>query len=103
MTTSEGDVFSFNLEQNPGFPLVPVYQWFFNGEKISASSINPNVSVYPHIVFDPVLRSQSGNYSMTTNTKGENSTGYFILNVLGALKTINRPYILLQKLHFLLF
>ena len=103
MTTSEGDVFSFNLEQNPGFPLVPAYQWFFNGEKISASSINPNVSVYPHIVFDPVLRSQSGNYSMTTNTEGENSTGYFILNVLGALKTINRPYILLQKLHFLLF
>ena len=47
------------------------------------TSINPNVSDYPQIVFNPLLRTHSGNYSMTATTEAGNSTGYFILDVLG--------------------
>jgi len=83
IVTEGNDPFSFNMEQSAGYPPVPSFQWYFNGEEISPSSSNPNVSVYPHIVFSPVLRSQSGNYSMTATTEGGNSTGFFFLDVLG--------------------
>ena len=82
MTVVESNTFSFNMEQSAGYPPVPSFQWYFNGEEISPSSSNPNVSVYPQIVFSPVLRSQSGNYSMTASTEGGDSTGYFCLDVL---------------------
>ena len=72
---------SFNMEQSAGYPPVPSFQWYFNGEEISPSSSNPNVSVYPQIVFSPVLRNQSGNYSMIASTEGGDSTGYFTLDV----------------------
>ena len=80
-TTEGNEPFSLNMEQSAGYPPVPSFQWFLDDLRISNSSINPNVSVYPWIVFSPVLRNQSGNYSMTASTEGGDSTGYFILNV----------------------
>ena len=85
VTIAEKSSFSFNMELSAGYPPVPSFQWYFNGEEISPNSSNPNVSVYPQIVFTSVLRSQSGNYSMTASTEGGNSTGYFILNVFQVL------------------
>ena len=85
----ENSKFSFNIQESEGHPAVPAYQWFFNGFLIDAdTSINPNVSVYPLIVFNPVLRAQSGNYSMTTSTDGGDSTGNFIFDILGGLVTL---------------
>ena len=83
----EGSPFSHtNIQQSPGFPLLPSYQWFHDGVAINTdTSTNPNVSVYPNIVFSSVVRTQSGNYSMTASTEGGDSTGYFILDVLGKL------------------
>ena len=82
----EGNQFSYaDIQQTAGFPLVPSYEWFLNGEEISITSTNPNVSVYPNIVFNSVVRTHSGNYSMTASTEGGDSTGYFILDVLGKL------------------
>ena len=81
VTVIENDTFSFNMELSAGYPPVPSFLWYFNGEEISPSSSNPNVSVYPQIVFSPVLRNQSGNYSMTASTEGGDSTGYIIINV----------------------
>ena len=69
------------MEQSPGYPPRPSFRWYFDGLHINISSGNPNVSVYPQIVFNPVLRNQSGNYSMIASTEGGDSTGYFILNV----------------------
>ena len=84
LTAVENSFFSFNIEQFEGFPLVPSYQWFHDGVPINThTSINPNVSDYPHIVFNPLLRTHSGNYSMIATTEAGNSTGYFILDVLG--------------------
>ena len=63
---------------------VSSYQWFYNGVAINSTTsilTNPNVSVYPNIVFSSVVRTQSGNYSMTANTFGGDITGYFILSV----------------------
>ena len=80
----ENSAFSFNIQQSEGYPTVPTYQWFYNEEAINTTtSTNPNVSVYPEITFNPVVRTQSGNYSMTASTEGGDSTGYFILDVLG--------------------
>ena len=86
-------VFSFNISQLLGYPPDPsqnskratlTYQWFHDGVAINTTtSTNPNVSVYPNIVFSSVVRTQSGNYSMTASTEGGDSTGYFILDVLG--------------------
>ena len=85
----ENSKFLFNIQESEGHPAVPVYQWFFNGFLIDAdTSINPDVSVYPLIVFNPVLRTQSGNYSMTASTDGGDATGYFILDILGGLVTL---------------
>ena len=82
MTAVENSAFSFSIEQSAGFPLVPSYQWFYNGEPINTdTSINPNVSDYPQIVFSSVMRTHSGNYSMIATTEAGNSTGYFILDV----------------------
>ena len=76
----EGSPFSYtDIVQAPGFPLLPSYQWTHNGVLIT--STNPNVSVYPNIVFSSVVRTQSGNYSMTASTEGGDSIGYFILDV----------------------
>ena len=53
------------------------YQWYHNGVLINTdTSINPNVSDYPQIVFNPLLRTHSGNYSMIAT-----NTGYFILDL----------------------
>ena len=90
LTAVEGSTFSYaEIQQTEGFPLVPSYQWFLNGQEINTTSTNPNVFVYPNIVFSSVLRTQSGNYSMTASTEGGDSTGYFILDVLG--KSHNTP------------
>ena len=84
MIVVENNVFSFNIEQSAGFPLVPSYQWYHDGMLIDTdTSINPNVSDYPQIVFNPLLRTHSGNYSMIATTEAGSSTGYFILDVLG--------------------
>ena len=73
-----------SIVQTPGYPDLPTYQWYHDGVLINTStSTNPNVSVYPNIVFSSVTRTQSGNYSMTASTEGGDSTGYFILDVLG--------------------
>ena len=84
-TGVENSPFSFtSIVQTPGYPDPPLYQWFFDGTAINTTtSTNPNVSVYPNIVFSSVVRTQSGNYSMIASTEGGNSTGYFILDVLG--------------------
>ena len=86
-------VLSVNISQSLGYPPDPsqnseratlTYQWFHDGVAINTTtSTNPNVSVYPEITFNPVMRTQSGNYSMTASTEGGDSTGYFILDVLG--------------------
>ena len=77
-------MYSFDIEQSAGFPLVPSYQWYHDGVPIDTNtSINPNVSDYPQIVFSSVMRSDSGNYSMIAITEAGNSTGYFLLDVLG--------------------
>ena len=85
MSAVESSPFSFtSIVQTPGYPDPPLYQWFHDGVAINTTtSTNPNVSVYPNIVFSSVVRTQSGNYSMTASTEGGNSTGYFILDVLG--------------------
>ena len=85
MSVMENSPFSFtSIVQTPGYPDPPLYQWFHDGVAINTdTSTNPNVSVYPNIVFSSVVRTQSGNYSMTASTEGGNSTGYFILDVLG--------------------
>ena len=82
MSAAENSMYSFSIEQSAGFPLVPSYQWYHDGELINTdTSINPNVSDYPQIVFNPLLRTHSGNYSMIATTEAGNSTGYFILDV----------------------
>ena len=82
MTAAENSMYAFNIEQSAGFPLVPSYQWYCDGELIiTDTSINPNVSNYSQIVFNPLLRTHSGNYSMIATTEAGNSTGYFILDV----------------------
>ena len=93
MTVVENSAISFNISQSLGYPPDPsqnsqratlTYQWFLNGVPINThTSINPNVSDYPQIVFNPLLRTHSGNYSMIATTEAGNSTGYFILDVLG--------------------
>ena len=95
VTTVENSNLSLNLTGSLGYPPYPsqntqqatlTYQWTHNGVAINTTaSTNPNVSVYPEITFNPVLRTQSGNYSMTASTEGGDSTGYFILDVLGKL------------------
>ena len=77
----ENRAFSFNIQQSKGHPAIPTYLWTHNGILINTdTSTNPNVSVYPNIVFNPVMRTQSGNYSMRASTEGGDSTGYFILD-----------------------
>ena len=84
MIAVEHNLFTFNISTSD--PPVSSYQWFHDGVAINTTtSTNPNVSVYPNIVFSSVVRTQSGNYSMTANTFGGDLTGYFILDVLGKL------------------
>ena len=84
VVVAEDSVFSFNISQSAGDPPVPSYQWYHDGVIIDTdTSINPNVSDYPQIVFNPLLRTHSGNYSMIANTFGGDITGYFILEILG--------------------
>ena len=83
------DLYMATLECNNTIPppdaqtVVSSYQCFYNAVAInSTTSTNPNVSVYPNIVFSSVVRTQSGNYSMTANTSfGGEITGYFNLSV----------------------
>ena len=78
----ENGAFSFNIQQSEGHPAIPIYQWYHNGASINTdTSTNPNVSMYPNIVFSSVVRTQSGNYSMAASTEGGDSTGYFTLDV----------------------
>ena len=74
---AEGGPFSHtDIQQSPGFPLIlPSYQWFHDGVAVNTTtSTNPNVSVYPNIVFSSVMRTQSGNYSMIASTEVGDST-----------------------------
>ena len=85
----EGDSFSLNIEQTEGFPIVPDdYEWSFDGTPISEGGSNPNISIYPVIIFINVNRTDSGNYSITVSNEGGTSTGFFILNVLCELWSI---------------
>ena len=77
----ENSAFSFNIESESGYPLLPQFNWYYNNVVISPISNNPNISVYPYISFLSVSRSQSGNYSMIASNEGGDSTGYFILDV----------------------
>ena len=78
----ENNAFSFNILQSTGDIPLPTYQWFHDGVAINTTtSTNPNVSVYPNIVFSSVVRTQSGNYSMTANTFGGDVNGYFNLSI----------------------
>ena len=80
MIAVEHNLFTFSISTSDS--PVSSYQWFHNGVAISTTtSTDPNVSVYPNIVFSSVVRTQSGNYSMTANTFGGDITGYFILSV----------------------
>ena len=91
MTVVENSAFSFNISQSLGYPPDPsqnsqratlAHQWFLDGVPINTNtSINPNVSDYPQIVFSSAMRNQDGNYSMTATTEAGNSIGYFILDV----------------------
>ena len=93
MTVVENSSFSFNISQSLGYPPDPsqnsqratlTYQWFLNGFPINTdTSINPNVSDYPQIVFSSAMSNQDGiqNYSMIATTEAGSSTGYFILDV----------------------
>ena len=83
----ENGVFTFNISQSAGDPPVLSYQWYHDGVPINTdtSSINPNVTDYPQIVFNLLLRTHSGNYSMIANTFGGDITGYFILEILGII------------------
>ena len=79
----EGYPFSLNIEQTEGFPIAPDdYEWSFDGTPISEGESNPNISIYPVIIFTNVNRTDSGNYSITVSNEGGTSTGFFILNVL---------------------
>ena len=79
----EGYPFSLYIEQTEGFPIVPDdYEWSFDGTSISEGGSNPNISVYPVIIFTNVNRTDSGNYTVTVYNEGGTSTGFFILNVL---------------------
>ena len=108
MTVVENDLFRFNISESPGYPPDPsqnseratlTYQWFHDGVAINTTtSTNPNVSVYPEITFNPVVRTQSGNYSMIASTEGGDSTGYFILDVLGKSYHIIYNFNLLQRM-----
>ena len=83
----ENNPFTYNISiPSSHYHLIPSYQWYCDGVAINTTTItNPDVSVYPEITFNPVVRTQSGNYSMTASTEGGDSTGYFILDVLGKL------------------
>ena len=79
----EGGQFSFYIEQTEGFPIAPDdYEWSFDSAPISEGGSNPNISIYPVIIFTNVKRTDSGNYSITVYNEGGTSTGLFILNVL---------------------
>ena len=85
----EGYSFSLNIQQTEGFPIVPDdYEWSFDGTPISEGESNPNISIYPVIIFTNVNRTDSGNYSITVSNKGGTSTGFIILNVLCELCSI---------------
>ena len=85
----EGYPFSLYIEQTEGFPIVPDdYEWSFDGTPISEGGSNPNISIYPAIIFTNVNRTDSGNYSITVSNEEGTSTGFFILDVLCELCSI---------------
>ena len=93
----EGDSFSLDIEITEGFPIVPGdYEWSFDGTPISEGGSNPNISIYPVIIFTNVNRTDSGNYSITISNEGGTSTGFFILNVLCELCSIVIHVLLLE-------
>ena len=94
----EGGPFSFYIEQTEGFPIVPDdYKWSFDGTPISEGESNPNISIYPVIIFTNVNRTDSGNYSTTVSNEGGTSTGFIILNVLCELCSIVIHVLLLYQ------
>ena len=93
----EGYPLSLYIEQTEGFPIVPDdYEWSFDGTPISEGGSNPNISIYPVIIFTNVNRTDSGNYSITVSNEGGTSTGFFILNVLCELCSIVIHVLLLE-------
>ena len=57
ISAEKNSPFTFtSIVQTPGYPDPPLYQWFHDGVLINTStSTNPNVSVYPNIVFRHII------------------------------------------------
>ena len=81
-SVAERDMFVYNAEETPGFPILPdSFQWFLNGEILQGSS-RINISSYPNITFVSVDRDDSGNYSIVASNKAGTVVGFFVLDVL---------------------
>ena len=81
--TTEGNVFSFSMQQTEGVPVEIIsFQWYFNGILIiTESSTSPNVTEYPFITFTNVSRTNSGNYTISVSHQGGVVNGSFHLDV----------------------
>ena len=81
-SVAEGDMFLYNAEETPGFPIIPdSFQWSLNGEILQDSS-RISISSYPIFTFVSVDRDDSGNYSIVASNKAGTVVGFFILDVL---------------------
>ena len=81
-SVAEGDMFVYNVEETPGFPILrDSFQWSLNGEILQDSS-RINTSSYPNITFVSVDRYNSGNYSIVASNKAGTVVGFFVLDVL---------------------
>ena len=88
-SVAEGDMFVYNAEDTPGFPILPdFFQWSLNGEILQYSS-RINISSYPNITFVSVDRYNSGNYSIVVSNKAGTVVGFFVLDVFCKLKSIS--------------
>ena len=76
-SVAERDMFVYNAEETPGFPILPdSFQWSLNGEILQDSSRISNSS-YPNLTFVNVDRDDSGNYSIVASNKAGTVVGFF--------------------------
>ena len=81
-SVAEGDMFVYNAEETPVFPILPdSFQWSLNGEILQDSS-RINTSSYPYITFVSANRDDNGNYSIVASNKAGTVVGFFVLDVL---------------------